>query len=74
MTSSLAERLRRVLAPFTFDGTEVHNTINSELRNPEDEIAASNIRHVNVSQYRDTVPVDAVIEVVGKWLEDGELI
>jgi hypothetical protein len=65
----LAERLRYLLEPFTFDGSEIHRVINAELRGPENEIAASNIRHANVSQYQGTVPVDAVIEVVGKWLE-----
>jgi hypothetical protein len=64
-----AEKLRRILAPFTFDGTECHRVINAELRDPENEPAASNIRHATVSQYRDTVPVDAVIEVVGKAVE-----
>jgi hypothetical protein len=64
-----AEKLRRLLEPFCFDGTECHGVINAELRGPENEIAASNIRHVNVSQYRDTVLVDAVVEVVGKAVE-----
>jgi hypothetical protein len=66
----LAEKLRRLLEPFCFDGTECHSVINAELRGPENEVAASNIRHVNVSQYQDTAPIDVVIEVVGKWLED----
>jgi hypothetical protein len=64
-----AEKLRRALAPFCFDGTECHGVINAELRGPENEPAASNIRHANVSQYRDTIPRDAV-----KLLEDGELV
>jgi hypothetical protein len=55
----LAERLRRLLKPYRFDGTECHSVINAELRGPENEIAASAIRHVNVSQYHDTVPIDA---------------
>ena len=65
-----AEKLRCLLEPFCFDGTECHSVINAELRSPENEVAASNIRHVNVSQYQDTAPIDVVIEVVGKWLED----
>ena len=66
----LAEKLRCLLERFAFDGTECHGVTNAELRGPENEVAASNIRHVNVSQYQDTAPIDAVIEVVGKWLED----
>jgi hypothetical protein len=66
----LAEKLRRALEPFCFDGTECHGVINAELRGPENEIAASNIRHVKVSQYRDTVPLDAVIEIALKFAED----
>jgi hypothetical protein len=68
----LAERLRLALAPFTFNGTEVHNTINSELRGPESEIAASAIRHANVSRYQGTVPVDAVVETVLKFAENED--
>jgi hypothetical protein len=68
----LAEKLRRLLQPFCFHGTECHGVINAELRGPENEVAASNIRHVIVSQYQGTAPIDVVIEVVGKWLEDGE--
>jgi hypothetical protein len=65
----LAEKLRRALKPVTFDGSECHRVINSELQGVENEITASNLRHATTSQYHDTVPVDAVIEVVGKWLE-----
>ena len=66
----LAEKLRCLLERLAFDGTECHGVINAELRGPENEVAASNIRHVNVSQYQGTAPIDLVIEVVGKWLED----
>ena len=68
----LAERLRYLLAPFTFDGSECHRVINAELRGPENEIAASNIRHANVSQYQGTVPVDAVVETVLKFAENED--
>ena len=47
--------------------------INAELRGSENEIAASNLRHATTSQYRDTVPVDAVIEIVSKLLDEGKL-
>jgi hypothetical protein len=67
------EKLHRALERFSFDGTELHCTINAELRGPENEIAASNIRHAVLSQYRDTIPRDAVIEVVDKFLEDEAL-
>jgi hypothetical protein len=66
-------KLRRALEPFCFDGTECHRVVNAELRGPENEIAASNIRHANLAQYRDTIPIDAVIEIVGKLLDDGEM-
>jgi hypothetical protein len=66
-------KLLRTLAPFVFDGSETFRTINAELRNPEDETVASAIRHAVLSQYRDTVPIDAAIEIVGRLLEDGEL-
>jgi hypothetical protein len=37
-----AEELRRILAPFTFDGTECHAVVNIELPGLEYEITASN--------------------------------
>ena len=69
ITDKIISALERV----TFDGSECHAVVNTELKNPEHEIAASNIRHAILSQYRDTVLVDAVIEIVGRLLEDGEL-
>jgi hypothetical protein len=69
MRSAIEARLRRELARFAFDGTETHNVINAELRGLEHEIAASNIRHANVSQFRDTVPVDIAIEIFLTHLE-----
>ena len=70
------QRVAKLLAafkPFLFDGSECFRTINAELPGPELELAASAIRHAVLSQYRDTVPVDAVIEIVGRLLENGEL-
>jgi hypothetical protein len=66
-----AQRRLRALAPYIFDGTEVHRVVNLELRGLENEIAASNIRHAIQSQYRNTIPVDVVIEIVG-LLQQGE--
>jgi hypothetical protein len=60
----ITEKLFRALAPFLFDGSECFRTINAELRGPENEIAASNVRHAVLSQYRNTIPADVVIEVV----------
>ena len=65
--------LREQLRQFTFDGSECHAVVNTELKNPEHAIAASNIRHAILSQYRDTVPVDVVIEIVSKLLDEGKL-
>jgi hypothetical protein len=66
-------RLLRAIARYAFDGTELHRTVNAELHGLENEITASNLRHAIKAQYRDTVPLDAVIEIVGKLLENGEL-
>jgi hypothetical protein len=65
----LAEKLRQ----FCFDGTECHRVVNAELQGSEHEAAASAIRHKVLSQYHDTIPIDAVIEIVGQLLDDGEL-
>jgi hypothetical protein len=67
------EALRRALEPFCFDGTELFHVIDAELRGLESEIAASNIRHAIRAQYRDCIPRDAVLELVLKLAEDGEL-
>jgi hypothetical protein len=67
-------KLLSALEPFCFDGTELHRVIDSELRGLANEIAASNIRHANLAQYSDCVPVDVVLEIVFKLLEDGELV
>jgi hypothetical protein len=68
------ERLLRVLARYTFDGTELHAVVDRELRDPENEIAAANLKHAIVSQYRDTVPLDAAIEIVVGLLDRGEFV
>ena len=65
----LAEKLRRALEPFTFDGTEIFRTIDIELPGPENEIAAANLRHAALAQYRDCIPRDAVLEVVCRAVE-----
>ena len=67
------EKLYRALAPYLFDGSECSRTINAELPGPENEIAASNIRHANLAQFCDCVPVDIILEVVGKLLDEGKL-
>jgi hypothetical protein len=67
------DQLTAKLRQFCFDGTECHRVVNAELQGPEHEIAASNIRHANLSQYRDTIPINAVIEIVGKFFDDGEM-
>jgi hypothetical protein len=68
-----AAKLLRALEPFCFDGTELHRVIDSELRGPENEIAASNLRHASTSQYGGCIPADAIVEVVGKLLDEGKL-
>jgi hypothetical protein len=67
------EELRRALEPFLFDGSECFRTINAELSGPEHEIAASNIRHANLAQFCGCAPIDIILEVVGKLLDEGKL-
>ena len=67
------EKLLRALEPFLFDGSECFRTINAELSGPEHEIAASNIRHAVLSQYRNCASADIILEIVGKLLDEGKL-
>ena len=67
------EKLLRALEPFLFDGSECFRTINAELSGPEHEIAASNIRHANLAQFCGCAPIDIILEVVGKLLDEGKL-
>ena len=70
------QRVAKLLAafkPFLFDGSECFRTINAELPGPENEIAASNIRHANLAQYRDCIPADVVLEIVTKLLDEEKL-
>jgi hypothetical protein len=69
LNTQLVEKLRRALEPFTFDGTEIFRTIDIELPGPENEIAAANLRHAALAQYRDCIPRDAVLEVVCRAVE-----
>jgi hypothetical protein len=66
-----AEKLLRALAPAIFDGSEIYHVVDQ--LGPENEIVASAIRHAILSQYRDTIPADAVVEIVGRLLENGEI-
>ena len=67
-----AEKLHRALAQFTFDGTELHRVIDRELRGPENEIVASNLKHAAKAQYQGTIPIDAAIEIFAGLLDEGE--
>jgi hypothetical protein len=66
-------RLLRAMTRYAFDGTETDRVINAELRGLENEIAASAIRHAVVSQFRNTIPLDAVIEIAMALLETEEV-
>jgi hypothetical protein len=68
----IPEWLLRRLTKHSFDGSEVHGVVERELRGPENEIAASAIRHAIVAQYRETIPVDAVVEIIAELLDKGE--
>ena len=67
------QRLLDALTPYLFDGTETFRTINAELRDPENEIAASNIRHAVLSQYRNCASADIIVEIISKLLDEGKL-
>jgi len=69
----ITEKIISALERVTFDGTELHGVIDSQLPDPELELAASAIRHSVLAQYGGTVPISAVVEIVGRLLEDGEL-
>jgi hypothetical protein len=66
------EKLIAALEKISFDGSECHSVVNAELRDPELELAASAIRHKIVTQYRGCAPIDGIVEIVGRLLEDGE--
>jgi hypothetical protein len=67
------EKLRRAFAPHCFDGTEVHGTIDHELRGLEHGVTAMNIKRAIELQYRNCIPVDVIVEIVSKPLEPEEL-
>ena len=66
-------RLRDALAPHAFDGTEAHHAINGALPGIENELVAAALKKFLVVKYRDTISVDAAIEVMLRLLETGEL-
>jgi hypothetical protein len=68
------DQLIAKLCQLSFDGSECFGIVAAELHDPELEHAASAIRHAILSQYRDCVPVDAVLEIVGELLEDEGLV
>jgi hypothetical protein len=69
----ITEKMIAALTQAAFDGTETFSTINSELKNYEDELAASAIRHAVLAQYQNCIPTSIAIEIVTRLLEDGEL-
>jgi hypothetical protein len=73
MNNITSEKLIGAAASITFDGTEIFAVVDSQLHDPELALAAAAIRHAILSQYRGCVPVDAIVEIVGRLLEDGEL-
>jgi hypothetical protein len=60
------DRIRRALAPYTFDGTEAVERILTLVNSPARpyELRAA-IRGILERQYRDTVPVAAVVDYMG---------
>lgn len=65
--------LLRALARHAFDGAELHRAVDRELGDHENAIAAANLKHAIVSQYRDTIPIDAAVEIVIALIDKGEL-
>jgi hypothetical protein len=73
VAESLLAELRRALVQHAFDGCECHSIIRRELRGLELEAASSSIQYAVRARFRDCVPIDVAIEVVGKLFDDGEL-
>jgi hypothetical protein len=67
---SVLEKLHRVLSAQAFDGTEVHSAVDHQLRGLENEVVAANIKCSIEPQYRNVIPLDAAIEIIGKLLDD----
>jgi hypothetical protein len=63
------DKLYAALAQHAYDGTEVHHVVDHELRGLEHGVTAPNIKTAIEAKYHDTIPIDAVIEIVGKLVE-----
>jgi hypothetical protein len=68
-----ADRLYRALLEAIFDGTEAYHIIDRALPGLENETAAVKIKHAVLVQYKDTIPVSTVIEIMMVLLNKGEL-
>ena len=72
VSNSFPKWLLDRLAQHSFDGTEIFRVIEREFPGPDHEISMSAIRHALIAQYRNTVPIDVVIEIIAGILDDGE--
>jgi hypothetical protein len=71
VNDAVGEKLGQSLATHTFDGTEIHRAVDIELRGLGNETAAVKIKAAIEAKYHGAVPLDAVIEIVGKLLDDA---
>jgi len=67
------EKLRRLLAQYAYDGSEIHGAIDRASPGLELELAATKIKAAIEAKYKDSIPLDAVIEIVAETLNGGEL-
>ena len=66
-------RALRMLEQHTLDGTETFRTIAIECRGIENAAAETNIRHAVLATYRNTVPVDLVLEILAGLLDSEDV-
>jgi hypothetical protein len=63
------DELRRALEAHARDGTELHGVVDRELRGLELENPAGRIKGAIEEHYRDSIPVDAAVEIIAKYFE-----
>jgi hypothetical protein len=63
------ERLRRAFAAHCHDGTEIHHVVDHELVGLEHGVTAMTIKRAIEAKYKNSVPLDAVIEIICELVE-----
>jgi hypothetical protein len=67
----MSRETRKALAPYCFDGTEVHPVVDQELRGLENQATAQKIKRAIEARYRNTVLLDTVVEQIGEFFDLG---